>query len=344
VDRLRHNKLKQLSKTDADDTVRKKSAALRAAAKAIIGFIEIPQFALYCRTHAKQIDLAIAFDMNSLAVMDFALPRKVPFIYWSLEIWRLADLREPFSRCMKRHELKRLPDARAVVAQSAIRRAIIEEDLPRPLENYVEVPNSPVQPLPANMRRDFFTSRFSMPADTWIVLHSGFISTSLMSLEIAQTVPSWPQDFVLVFHERQHREKKEPYIQAVQRAGGERTFMSLDPVPFAEVDNIYAGANIGLVCYQTAEANEATAWASSGKLAYYLRHRMPIIVIMPECPPILSEWQCGIWVKDVSEIGSALTKIAHDYDGYSARAGDAYIALFDFSAAFDRLMELAIKH
>lgn len=342
VNRLRRNKLEELSKTKADDSVRKRSAALRAIAKAIVGAIEIPQFALYCRGHAEKFDLAIAFDMNSLVSMDFAISRRTPFIYWSLEIWRLADLRDPFSRRMKRHELRRLPEARAVVAQSAVRRAIIEEDLPQPLRNYVEVPNAPAQPLPEKLRRDFFSSRFPIPADAWIVLHSGFISTSLMSLEIARTVQDWPPDFILVFHERQHRDRQEPYIQAVQRAGGDRTFMSLDPVPFGDVDNVYAGAHIGLVCYQTAEANEATAWASSGKLAYYLRHGMPIIVVMPECPPILNEWRCGLWVADVSEIGAALARIAEDYDGFSVRARNAYAALFDFSAAFGRLMEFAV--
>lgn len=340
IGRLRRRKLEQLSKVKADDSIRKKSAMLRAIAKAFIGLIEIPQFALHCRTHVRPTDLAVAFDMNSLVAMDLALSRRVPFIYWSLEIWRLADLRDPFSRLMKRHELRRLPEARAVVAQSSVRRAIIEDDLPEPLRNYIEVPNAPSHPMPATLRRDFYSSRFPIPSDGWIVLHSGFISTSLMSQEIAQTVRTWHSDFVLIFHERQKRDRQEPYIQAVQDAGGDRTFMSLEPVPYSEVDNVYAGADIGLVCYQTAELNEATAWASSGKLVYYLRHGMPIIIVMPECPSILEEWRCGVWIADVSEIGAALIRIAADYEFYSDRARQAYAAMFDFSAAFDRLMKI----
>lgn len=338
LNRLRHKKLEALSKIRADDTVRKKSARLRALAKAALGLIEIPQFAIYCRRRVKKTDLAIAFDMNSLAAMDFAMPSNMPFIYWSLEIWRLADLTDPFSRAMKRHELKRLPRALAVVVQSPVRRAIIEADLPAPLSNYVEVPNAPSIPMPASLQRDFYRSRFPIPANSWVVLHSGFISTSLMSLEIAQSVSSWPDDFVLIFHERQPRDPEEPYLRAVQQAGGARTFLSLKPVPFSEVDNVYAGAHIGLVCYQTAEINEATAWASSGKLVYYLRHGLPIIVIMPKCPPILSEWRCGEWVSDFSDIGAALTRITADYGAYAARAREAYDALFNFSGAFDRLM------
>ena len=324
---FRRRTLEQATRIQADDSVRSKNARLRALAKAVAGFIEIPQFALYCRRRVKSTDLAIAFDMNSLMAMDIALPRLVPFVYWSLEIWRLADLQDPFQRRLKLHELKRLPQGRAVVVQSAVRRAIIEEDLPAPLDNYVEVPNAPAHPMPASLRRNFYSSRFPIPDDVWVVLHSGFISTSLMSLEIAQTVPSWPDDFVLIFHERQKRDPSEPYIEAVQKAGGQRTYLSLDPVPFEDVDNVYAGADIGLVCYQTAEANEATAWTSSGKLVYYLRHAMPIIVVLPECPPLLQEWDCGIWVSEVASIGAALKKIAADYDGYSTRARGLWSAV-----------------
>jgi len=338
MNRLRRKKLRELSAIKADDTVRRKNARLRALAKAFVAFIEIPQFALYCRRHVKPTDIAIAFDMNSLAAMDFAIPKAVPFAYWSLEIMMLADAPDPFTRWMKRHELHRLEQARAVVVQSPVRRALLEEDLKAPLSRYVEVPNAPSQPIPADLRRDFYSNLFPIPSGARIVLHSGFISTSLMSLEIAQTAPAWPRDFVLVFHERQQRNPQEPYLQAVQRAGADRVFLSLNPVPFDEVDTVYAGADIGLVCYQTAELNEATAWASSGKLVYYLRHGLPIVVVMPQKPPILADWACGVWTPNVEGIGAALTEIAADYDTYSQCARDAYNALFNFSTAFDHLM------
>lgn len=341
VKHLRRRKMRELSKISADDTVRRKNARLRALWKALMAFIELPQFAVFSRRRIKQTDLAIAFDANSLAAMDFAIPGDVPFVYWSLEITMMADIQDPFSRWVKRHELRRLERARAVVVQSSVRRSLLEDDLKRPLSRYVEVPNAPYQRIPLDLRRDFFRERFVIPSKARIVLHAGFISTSLLSLEIAKTVPAWPRDFVLIFHERQIRNAEEPYLQAVQRAGMGRVFLSLNPVAFDEVDTIYAGADIGVVCYQTVEPNEATAWASSGKLVYYLRHGLPIVVVMPECPPILAEWGCGIWVPSVEGIGAALVKIDADYDTYSRQARDAYNALFDFNAAFDRLMTAA---
>jgi hypothetical protein len=124
----------------------------------------------------------------------------------------------------------------------------------------------------------------------------------------------------------------------VQEAGGGRVFMSLDPVPFDQVDKVYAGADIGIVCYQIADQNEQTGWSSSGKLVYYLRHGMPIVIVTAECPSIIRESNCGKWVTDVAHIGEALEEIAEDFDGYSSRARATYNSLFDFGSAFDRLM------
>ena len=338
LERLRRNRLRKLSQTQADNETRQKSARLRMLVKAFIAFVEMPQFALYCRRHAGRPDLAIAFDMNSLAAMDFALPRTVPFIYWSLEIIMLAETRDPFLRWMKRHELRRLHQAKAVVVQSPLRRALLEQDHPVQPVKYVEVPNAPAAPLPANLPRDFYTRRFPIPKDARVVLQSGFISTSLLSQEIAQASQSWPVGFVLVFHERQERDPGEPYIKAVQEAGGGRTFLSLQPVPFDEVDIVYAGADIGIVCYQIADRNEETGWSSSGKLVYYLRHGLPIIVVTSECPTIIRDWKCGIWVTRVEDIGAALAQINADYDGFSSRARALYAAQFDFSSAFGRLL------
>ena len=52
LERLRRNRLRKLSQTQADNETRQKSARLRMLVKAFIAFVEMPQFALYCRRHA----------------------------------------------------------------------------------------------------------------------------------------------------------------------------------------------------------------------------------------------------------------------------------------------------
>ena len=338
IERLRRNALERLSRTNVDHVVRKRSSRLRAWARAIISIIEIPQFILFCRARLEPTDLAVAFDMTGLAAMRYTVPATTPFVYWSLEIMLLDEAPDPVSRWLKRHELRHLNEARAVVIQAPARRALFERDAPALDVRYVEVPNSPSQQRPKNIPTDIFTSKFPIPPDAWLVLHAGFISSSFVSLEIARTVPAWPKDFVLVFHERQYRDPLEPYLLAVRQAGGERTFLSLSPVAMDQVDTVYAGADIGLVCYEPAEANLKTAWSSSGKLAYYLRHGLPIVIVANECPSILTDWQCGVWAADPDGVAAALATIAANYDSYSAQALKAYEANFDFGAAFDRLM------
>lgn len=340
INLLRRNVLRRLSRTRVDEAVHEGSSRFRAWAKAFMALVELPQFALYCRKHYESADLVIAFDMTSLAAMSWTVPATTAFVYWSLEIMLLEEVPDPVSGWLKRHELRRLPDAQAIVVQAPERRALFEHNIHLPLDRYVEVPNGPSHPIPANLPTDFFSTKFPIPPQARVVLHAGLISASYLSLEVARTVSAWPQKFVLVFHERQHRDPQEPYIQAAQQAGGARVFLSLNPVPLDQVDTVYASADIGLVCYAPAivEANVTTAWASSGKLVYSLRHGLPIIVVSSVCPSILKDWPCGVWTPNMDDIGPALTKIAANYEAYSACARQAYDVLFDFHAAFDRLM------
>jgi hypothetical protein len=340
INMLRHKALRRISRKRVDEAVQKESSLFRAWAKALVIFLEFPQFALFCRRHYEAADLLIAFDMTGLAAMSWTVPAQMPFIYWSLEITPLVEATDLVSRWLKRHELRRLPEAQAIVVQAPERRALFERDIRLPLDRYVEVSNGPSQPVPSGLAENFFHGKFPIPPEAHVVLHAGLISPSYLSLEVAHTVPAWPQEFVLVFHERQHRSPKEPYLQAVQQSGGERVFLSLEPVPFDQVDLVYAGAYIGLVCYSnmSMDTNQTTAWASSGKLVYCLRHGLPIVVVSSAPPPVLTDWLCGVWTPSVDGVGPALAKIAADYEAYTARARQAYDALFDFNAAFDGLM------
>ena len=345
IERLRRRQLRRLGRMGAEGRTQEDISRLRTRSKALLALLELPQFVLYCRRRYQPADLVIAFDMTGLAAMSGTVPAATAFVYWSLEIMPLDEVPDPVSLWLKRHELRRLSGARAIVVQAPERRALFERDIKLPLDQYLEIPNGPPHAVSADLPKNFFSSRFPIPPGARVVLHAGLISSSYLSLEVAHTVPNWPPDFVLVFHERQHRDPREPYLQAVQRAGGERIFLSLDPVSFDKVDEVYAGADIGLVCYAgtAIDANQTTAWASSGKLVYCLRHGLPVVIVSSPCPSILADWPFGVWTPGVDGVGPALAKIAADYDAYAARARQAYAAHFDFSAAFGRLMGIVSK-
>jgi hypothetical protein len=299
---------------------------------------QIFEFAMLCRLRSRGFDLAIPFDMTGLAVMNWAMPRRIPFIFWSLEILLLAEAQRPSFRFLKRLEIRRVPEARAIVVQGRERRDLLAKDIVFRDERVVIVPNGPPVLPDENLPRDFFYRRFNIPPSTKIVLHAGMIEPVVGSEELAAAAASWPGNFALIFHSSEKRSPEEPYLRAVQEAGGKRVILSLEPVPLEMVDRVYAGAHIGLIFYKPINANYATTWESSGKLVYYLRNGLPVVIVADSPTSKLDEWGCGIWVPDFAGISNAIQKIMADYGRFSANARRCYDENFDFRKAFDRLM------
>jgi len=242
---------------------------------------------------------------------------------------------------LKRLEMRRLPEARAIVVQGRERAALLAKDSPFSERRVIIIPNSPPGPRQENLPKNFFNQRLDIPSDATIVLHAGMIGPVTRSREIAAASISWPEKFVLVFHAATDLSPLHPYLLSVQAAGGARVFLSLEPVPFQMIDTVYAGARIGLVCYQPIDANYATTLSASGKLTYCLRNGLPVVIVANTAPLFMDRWKCGVCVSDISEIGEALAMIAADYVRFSEEAKVCYDEMFDFGRAFDRLMTLA---
>jgi glycosyltransferase involved in cell wall biosynthesis len=82
-----------------------------------------------------------------------------------------------------------------------------------------------------------------------------------------------------------------------------------------------------------------TIGLSSGKLAYYLRAGLPVIVNRAASVADLVERSgCGVAVEDARDIASALERIAQRYDDYSAAACRFFEQHLDFRRAFDSVI------
>jgi hypothetical protein len=116
---------------------------------------------------------------------------------------------------------------------------------------------------------------------------------------------------------------------------------SLKPVPRQEYDPLIDGADIGLAFYVAVgdssftQRNIQTIGLSSGKLAYYLRAGLPVVVNRAASIAALVESTgCGVAVEDATGIGRALESIAVDYDRFSAQACAFFDTHLDFRRAF----------
>jgi hypothetical protein len=153
---------------------------------------------------------------------------------------------------------------------------------------------------------------------------------------------------VLVIHTRHDAEaESSAYVEGLRmRAPPGRVFFSLKPVARQEYDALIDAAEVGLAFYiatgdsSFTQRNIQTIGLSSGKLAYYLRAGLPSIVNQSaSVAPILDAAGAGIAVRDASHIGTALSRLAVDYDRYSLAACQFFDAKLDFGRAFQQVVE-----
>jgi glycosyltransferase involved in cell wall biosynthesis len=167
-----------------------------------------------------------------------------------------------------------------------------------------------------------------------IVLHLGMMGPEVLSTEIAAVSRCWPEEWVLVFHERFSRSLDDPVVKEVLNSGGDRVFLSLEPVDLDDLPKVVASADVGLVFYNPAMGpNYAVITGASGKLAYYLQAGVPVICLdLPGFDELMTDGQCGVCVPSPAAIGSALEVLTTRLPEF----GEAARRCFDERYAFDR--------
>jgi glycosyltransferase involved in cell wall biosynthesis len=268
------------------------------------------------------------------------LLKKVSVLYWSLEITFLNDFSDWKTRMLKRLE--------RVCHRKALLTIIQDQERAQSLmtENGVNskvavVPNGPLGPRP-QLLSDHFQRKFDLPSSQRIILHTGMINPAVLSLELARAASAWPDTWTLVLHERVKREPSHPYLKQVQKAGGDRVRLSLDPVPYDELDSLISSGHIGIVVYDNnLGPNFSLMTAASGKLGHYLRCGLPIVCIdLPGLSETMSKYRCGLIVEDLQDVGQAIETIFRHYDSYEANAVKCYEEVYEFGVHFRQVLHV----
>ncbi len=284
----------------------------------------------------------IGVDTNGLvAAMLLGIPKRVPLVYWSLEIRFLEEFSFGSQRFAKR--LERIAHRRALltIVQDWQRAGSLAKENRVALTRTVIIPNGPVGP-PCQIDSDFFQRKFQLPSSQRIILHTGMISAEAHSLELAQAASQWPDDWTLIFHDRQKRDAHDPYLLAVKTAGGDRVRLSLDPVSYDELDQTISSGHAGLAIYNHHLGPNFTLMVgASGKLAHYLRCSLPVVgVNMPGLSDVLGKYGAGYSVNSTDEIAGALSRIFTHYDAFRAGAAKCYTNEYEFSLHFQQLLDV----
>lgn len=301
-------------------------------------------FTAACRRVAsgKNYDLAIGVDMFGLIAADAAaeVSSIARLTNWSLEMYFRATLSNPLLRAAKRREIAISRRCELIFIQDADRARSLAAENGLPMDRFAFVPNAPAG-FPVHTQSGFLRGHLGIAADRQIVLHAGMIHDDVCAMDLAASAATWPERYCLVFHERAFRDATDPYLQKIIAASAGRVVLSLRPVPLEKVDDVFASGWAGLVFYTDSQGPNFTEVAmASGKLAFYLRNGVPVVVnALPSLVRLIERWGCGVVASDPSAIAAALDTIAADHEGFSARARACFAAEFDFRPFFLRALE-----
>jgi hypothetical protein len=288
----------------------------------------------------------IGVDADGLALAH-SLSRGAPVAYYSLELLLSEEVSAAPELRLKEQERRLIRQAPFVVVQDEERARLLAADDGVPWERFVLAPNAPLGPArrrPSDVWRRRLSPR--LDPDKRIVLHAGSLGDWTGIEAILDSVAEWPAEWVLVVHTRYDAESSAYVDRLRARATAGRVFFSLKPVPRWAFDDLVDGADLGLAFYVATgdspytRQNIQTIGLSSGKLAYYLRAGLPVIVnSAASVAPLLESSGCGLTVADAGGIPAALRRIGAEYQSYSQRACAFFEQHLDFARAFQAVVE-----
>jgi hypothetical protein len=292
------------------------------------------------RARPSSYDLMIGVDPDGLA-MAAEMGGRAALGYYSLELLLSDEIATPAERRLKEQERALSRRAALVIVQDPDRAALLVADNALDPARVLLVPNAPMGPARRRPARAWH-ERFGLAPDSRVVLHAGSLGDWTGIEGLVASVPTWPAPWVLVVHTRYDGETS-AYIEGLAaRSDRQRVFFSLKPVERLAYDGLVDSADVGLAFYvPTGESaftrqNVQTIGLSSGKLAYFLRAGLPVIVNRAaSIGSLIDEAGCGIAVDDAARVGSALEHIAASYDEYSRAALCVFDERLDFRRAFE---------
>jgi hypothetical protein len=270
-----------------------------------------------------------------------------PFVFLSLEMGRQPDDYR-WAVGWRRLARKALRAARVLVIQGSDRLDVLARQYGWRHPCVLLLPNSAGPSTPsASPATNRFRRMFSIDETVPIALQAGMIDDASCSLALAEVfahVDGW----ALVLHERRERTEADPYIQKLRSANRRNLHLSLKPVPFDRLGEVFEAATVGLAFYDPAASRDEafSAISSSGKFALFLRYAKPVLVSdLPALSRPVHEHRCGIVVNnpaDAVEIQEALREVQSDYAQYSRNARRCYEERFDFDERVKPLVRLLI--
>lgn len=208
------------------------------------------------------------------------------------------------------------------------------------------LPNSSLNDCPNTNSKNFFREKFNLSKDRfpYIVLQAGMLNELVCSKSLAHAFASIDSGMALIFHgvARKEIREEDPYIHSLRQVNSKNLFISLNPLPYDQIDKIYASSTIGLAFYANIGDNFNKIAMASGKLTFYLKHGKPVLVSnFLSLSQLVEKYKFGIVINEPSdpqEIKTAIDKIISSYSMYSNNARLCFEQEFDFGKKMESIL------
>ncbi|MDP2857591.1 MAG: hypothetical protein Q8P50_06375 [Bacillota bacterium] len=275
----------------------------------------LPLAVLEWASYYRGYDLIVGVDRAGVieAAALGALTR-TPYVMMSFEMMFEVETSKRF----KRLERRACRGAAAWIVQDEIRAAQLERENELPSDRKILLPlASGGVGVPSEERiRDCL----SIPRDKHVAAMIGSLTYWSLAPEVIASTASWPEDWVLLVHERYGQAldllgRDPEYHKAVESG---RVYVSLTPTETVdEMGCVLAGVSAGIALYHPDPRSAYTGLnlqhlgMASGKIATYLRYGIP--VVMNEIGLYAAEARMhgfGVVVDGPKDIGAVLRELS----------------------------------
>ncbi|MBC7232374.1 MAG: glycosyltransferase [Chloroflexi bacterium] len=281
----------------------------------VLAMFSLHGLRIYLRNH---YDCIIGAGIRGLYVGTFwSLIRRVPLVYHSLELYPSWERHRCLDRLAKAIERWANRKCAFTIIQDESRAKLLAEDNGVPMDRMIFMPNA--APGKASRKKSIYIkARFGIPTEKVIILFAGTLFAKWApTLALVRRAQEWPDDWVLVLHSNTTlSDEWRETIKAADRK--DRVILSCDPVPYEQLHEIIASADVGLAIYTSNDTNMSNMGLSSGKIAEYLRWGVPVVVSdLQYTADVIRQYHCGIVIDKLEALEGAIRQILSNYERYA---------------------------
>ena len=283
---------------------------------------------------------------NILCLHDIKEKEKI--VYYNMELldWRAKNPLYTYTNkiFLKNLEYRMIKNLSHVVIQSPHRAKLFSRI------NHFDMNKIHILPVasmgePVIDRSNYFRELFSIPSDSKIVVYVGNFMPWAQCLEIIQNVKEWPKDYALVMHTWNKAALRTPYYQAMRKqAEGLPIYFSTEYIDYDEMTTALSSTDIGLLFYESIDANFTEILFSSNKLSEYLKAGLPVICSdFPSLKDFVQENVIGAAISSMDDLPGVLVSFREQINVLRKNAFACYQSKLRFESHFEGFYRRLVK-